>query len=149
MSLIVRVLIFQSLESVQLPTHSHFMYHQDPVSHQTVLETFTAMLYPQVSTNMRCQAMKNEAEELCCLLLWAGNSEAALLGCTSMVRQVLSFQSLQNIPQQSCWKELHEWAHSILCKRQCSVPWHGPGESGLKGRGLAIQTVAWPKADTV
>ena len=48
-----------------------------------------------------------------------------------MVRQVLSFQALQNIAQLSRWKELYEWAHSILCKRQRSVPWDGLGESGL------------------
>jgi len=80
---------------------------------------------------MRCQAIKNEAKGLCRLLLWAGNSEAALLGCTSMVRQVLIFQRLQNIPQLSRCKELYEWAHSVLFKRQCSVCWGGLGESGL------------------
>lgn len=64
----IRVPIFQSLESAQLPTHSIFIYHQDAVSHQTVLETFTATLYPEVITSVRCQAIKNEVEELCSLL---------------------------------------------------------------------------------
>lgn len=142
----VWVPIFQSLESAQLPTHSIFIYHQDAISHQTVLETFTATLYLEVISSMRCQAIKNEAEELCNLLLWAANSEAAFLGCTSMVRQALNFQPLQNIPQLSSWKELYKWAHSILCKSQCTVRWDGLGESGLPSPSPSpVSTGTWQR----